>query len=231
MSDADIENDQRRPPDSGRAGRSAARSRNAPGEGKRLRAEIVAAAERLMAAGSAEDSLSLRAVAREAGIAAPSVYLHFSSKEDLQVGIVTDFFIDLRRAIVAAFGGTTDPRDALLAGCVAYCDFAEERPGAYRALFATPRPAMPTPPGEPDAGAEALGELVGALARCMDAGFAPRTDPLRLAVEVWTMLHGISSLRWALPEFPWPPLDEQVRQALRSIAGVRFAEDQNPART
>lgn len=209
----------------GGAGEGVQRSRNRVGEGKRLREEIVTAAERLMAVGSAEDSLSLRAVAREAGIAAPSIYLHFASKEDLQRGIVSAFFIDLAQTITAAFGGIADPRVALQAGCVAYCRFAEDRPGAYRALFATPRAAIPAAPGEPDRGAEALGTLVDALARCMDAGYAPRTDSLRLAVEVWTALHGISSLRWALPEFGWPPLEEQVRSVLRTTAGVRFADD------
>lgn len=206
-----------------RAGRGSRRSRNRLGEGGRLREEIVAAAERLMAAGSAEDSLSLRAVAREAGIAAPSVYLHFASKEDLQRGIVDAFFVDLRDTITRAFSGIADPREALLAGCTAYCRFAEERPGAYRALFATPRDGAAAPPGEPDPGREALGTLVDALAACMETGYAPQTDPFGLAVEVWTALHGISSLRWALPGFGWPPLAEQVRGVLRTVAGVRFA--------
>ncbi len=203
--------------------RRAPRQRNRHGEGTRLREEIVAAAERLMAAGSAEDSLSLRAVAREAGIAAPSIYLHFASKEELQRGIVDAFFLDLRDAITEAFGETADPLRALLSGCLAYCRFAEERPGAYRALFATPRDGGLAGPEAPDSGRDALGTLVDALARCMEAGSAPRTDPFALAVEVWTALHGIASLRWAMPGFGWPPLEEQVRRVLESFAGVRFA--------
>ncbi len=207
------------------AGQRASRQRNRHGEGTRLRAEIVSAAERLMAAGSAEDSLSLRAVAREAGIAAPSIYLHFASKEELQRGIVDEFFVDLRDTIVEAFAETPDPPQALLSGCLAYCRFAEQRPGAYRALFATPRDGATAGPGEPDSGRDALGTLVDALARCMEAGCAPSTDPFALAVEVWTALHGIASLRWAMPGFGWPPLEEQVRRVLESVAGVRFDGD------
>ncbi|MCA9878619.1 MAG: TetR family transcriptional regulator [Thermomicrobiales bacterium] len=46
------------------------------------------AADRLLTAGASPESLSLRAVAREAGVAAPSVYLHFESKAEVALSTI-----------------------------------------------------------------------------------------------------------------------------------------------
>src|SRR5690242_10519897 len=59
------------------------RAPNVRGEGERLRQEILGAATRILEETGREDALSLRGVAREVGIAAPSVYRHFKSKADL----------------------------------------------------------------------------------------------------------------------------------------------------
>ena len=53
-----------------------ARQRNPRGQGERLRDDIIEAASRLLA-DPAAPPLTLRAVAREVGVAATSVYLHF----------------------------------------------------------------------------------------------------------------------------------------------------------
>ncbi|MER8060752.1 MULTISPECIES: TetR/AcrR family transcriptional regulator [unclassified Streptomyces] len=74
------------------------------GEGGALKEEILAAAARLLAESGREEALSLRAVAREVGIAAPSVYLHFKDRSEL-VATVT------RRAyekLVAELGEARD---------------------------------------------------------------------------------------------------------------------------
>ena len=63
------------------------RRRNARGEGERLRQELIRAASQLLESLPGEESLSLRAVARQAGVSAPSVYLHFADKGEL-VGAV-----------------------------------------------------------------------------------------------------------------------------------------------
>jgi AcrR family transcriptional regulator len=201
---------------------SARRSRYPAGAGLRLRGDIVAAAERLLAAAGDDQALSLRAVAREAKIAAPSIYLHFASKDELMRGLVADFFTALRDALVAAVADIDDPRDGLLTGCLAYCRFAAERPGAYRVLFLTPRTWAPRRPDDHDVGTDAFMVLVDGIAACQQSGHAPVADPQRLATDVWAALHGIATLRWAMPNFPWPSLDEQIRHVLSGLAGVRF---------
>src|SRR4051812_21900587 len=92
------------------------RERSPQGEGARLREELIAAAVRLLAAEVDADALSLRGVAREAGVAAPSVYLHFASKEDLLRAVVNAHFSALQGAIETALASAHDPTSRLLAG-------------------------------------------------------------------------------------------------------------------
>src|ERR671921_932375 len=121
------------------------RERSPQGEGARLRDELIAAAGRLLATDEDVDSLSLRGVAREAGVAAPSVYLHFASKEALLRAVVSAHFTALQGAIETALASAHDPTSRLLAGCLAYCRYAMEHPGSYQLLFNTPRPDMRDP--------------------------------------------------------------------------------------
>jgi AcrR family transcriptional regulator len=207
------------------------RQRNRHGEGGRLRDELIAAATALLAE-SGDERVSLRAVARRVGIAAPSVYLHFPSKEALVRAVVEAHFVALRETIEAALAPETDPAARLLAGCLAYCRFASERPVPYRILFGDARrPTLPAPspdgPGETP-GEAAFGTLVDAIAACIATGAAPPADPFRLATDVWPALHGLASLRRASPDFPWPPLEEQVRSMLERLVGVSLTADRGP---
>src|SRR5918997_837619 len=100
------------------------RERNPQGEGARLRDELIAAAGRLLARDGDVDALSLRGVAREAGVAAPSVYLHFASKGDLLRAFVGSHFAARQRAIETSVPSGYAPASRLLAGCLAYCRYA-----------------------------------------------------------------------------------------------------------
>jgi AcrR family transcriptional regulator len=215
------------------------RSRNPHGQGGRLRAELIAAADRILAQTGDVEALSLRGVAREVGIATPSIYLHFPDKAALVQAVLEARFEQLRLAVRAAAEthAADGPAAQLRAGCLAYCRFATEHPNAYRVLFGR-RPGrdltLPaktlTPPGgevSPGAasslpvGAEAFGFLVDGVSRCMAADLAPQVDPMRIATSVWTALHGIVALRGSVPHFPWPPLEQQVDDVLRGIVGLR----------
>jgi AcrR family transcriptional regulator len=197
------------------------RARNPQGQGGRLRAELIAAADRLLAGTGDIEGLSLRAVARAVGIATPSIYLHFPDKQALIHAALVARFEELgeavRTAVAAAPGG---PVDRLRAGCLAYCRFAIEHPSAYRVLFSR-APAIASdvePPARGiDAGEPNLRMLSEGIGACMRAGAAPIGDPGRAAIGVWTALHGIVSLRGSSPYFPWPPLEEQVDEVLTGL--------------
>jgi AcrR family transcriptional regulator len=221
------------------------RMRNPQGQGARLRAELIDAADRILARTGDVPGLSLRAVAREVGIATPSIYLHFPDKETLVHAVLAARFTELGDAVRAAVMEATGPAGQLRAGCLAYCRFATEHPNAYRVLFGRRHAPTPQPPppcegegeqgpgvtnraprsdGAPLApdhpGAAAFGFLVEGVSACMRAGIAPADDPFRVATNVWTALHGIVSLRGSAPGFPWPALDRQIDDVLTGLVGL-----------
>ena len=69
------------------------RTRNPRGDGARLRDEILTAATALVDDG--EVPLSLRGVARRAGISAPSIYGHFADLDALVAAMLAQSFREL----------------------------------------------------------------------------------------------------------------------------------------
>src|SRR5437764_4599005 len=72
----------------------APRSRNARGEGDRLRGEIIDAAVKVLSVLGPEDPFSLRSVARMAKIAAPSIYIHFPDRNVLLLAVLEKLFAE-----------------------------------------------------------------------------------------------------------------------------------------
>ena len=200
------------------------RERNPQGEGGRLRDELIAAAGRLLAVENDVESLSLRGVAREAGVAAPSVYLHFASKEALLREVVSAHFASLQQAIEIGVASGDDPTSRLLAGCLAYCRYAVEQPGSYQLLFNTPLPDIKDSAFAGTSGAAAFQTLVDGVAACIEAGVARHGNSFRIATDIWSALHGTASLRRATTGFPWPPLEEQVRGILEAFTGIPYRD-------
>ena len=198
---------------------SSPRQRNPRGQGERLRDDIIEAASRLMA-DPAAPPLTLRGVAREAGVAATSVYLHFADIESLVLAVAERRFGELVLLQDRAQNSGADPCERLQAGSLAYCEFGLEHPGQYLVMFANPLPLPDRMTPEEFPGYRALQRLNAAVAECI--GREPE-DPetSRTAQLIWQQLHGIVSLRISRPRFPWPPLSETVTEAVdRLLAGA-----------
>jgi AcrR family transcriptional regulator len=196
------------------------RVRNARGEGSRLRTELVAAASRLLEHGDPTE-VTLRGVAREAGVAAPSVYGHFTDLDALLRTVVEHHLGSLRAQVEAASppGPSTGAAARFRAGCLAYCRWGVEHPGAYSAVFGGQVLRLLS---EDEAAAFADGEVLLQHLRDLLAALprvtADRVDDLALAT--WTALHGVVALRTGKPGYPWPPLTAHVDLVLRGVVGV-----------
>jgi AcrR family transcriptional regulator len=209
---------------SGSASGNRARSRNPVGEGNRLRDELLAAAGRLLAAKGDPEAVTLRAVAREAGIAAPSVYLQFADRDALLQAVFVEHFAEFQQAIEAAGAASDDPAQRLLRGCLAYLRFAEERPGSYRVIFETTYPRWPELTTAELPGMAAFQVLVDGVAACITAGQARPGDSFQIATDIWVAMHGMVSLRQRLSAFPWPAMEQQLIGILHALAGVPVGE-------
>lgn len=195
------------------------RRRNRRGEGARLRAELIEAAARVLESSGDAHAITLTAVAREAGIAAPSIYRHFAGRDQLVEAVVADRFERLEEALLEAMATAPGPADALRACCRAYCRFGLEHPGHYQVLFNAPLPLDPDRPGERP-GERVFGRLVAAVQACIEAGVAREGDAPVMAVSLWVALHGIVSLRTSRPHHPWPPVDTLVDAAISGQVGL-----------
>lgn len=187
------------------------RERNRRGQGGRLRADIVAAATALLDESGTGEAVTLRAVARRAGITAPAIYPHFPHREAILLAVVQEAFAELHEQLRTA-STAGEPVARLHQACAAYLAFAADRPHRYRAMFGgvwNTEQALER--DEVDAadltalGRDALLVLATCLQDCVDAGRSASRDAGADAVALWLGLHGLADQRAVTAAFPWPP--------------------------
>jgi AcrR family transcriptional regulator len=193
-----------------RSSASPRRARARRGEGPRLRQEILAAATRLLAETGDTEAVSIRAVAEAVGVTPPSIYLHFADKTELIFAVCEEQFRQLDAEMAAAEAGVGDPLAALRRRGQAYVRFGLGNAEAYRVLFMY-KDQVPEHVDERYLyRSDTFNHLVGSVQRCLDAGALRPGDPLQIAIGLWVLVHGITSLLLAAPAFPWPLAPEEL---------------------
>jgi AcrR family transcriptional regulator len=162
------------------------RNRNPRGAGERLRFEIIDAAITLIDQANDAAALTLRGIARQAQISAPSIYRHFPDLDAVITAVLTRSFEQLTKALAAAAGRQGAPVARLLAGCRAYVDFGWAHPARYRLMFAASGYAA-------DAVA-AFTLIEQAIGQCVAAGASASTDPHADTYLLWVAMHGLATL-------------------------------------
>ncbi len=150
-------------------------------------AEAVLAREGLAA-------VTVRAVAAEAGVAPMGVYNRFGSKDGLIEALVMRSF-DLLREAVQGSDDEPDPIRRLRASGLRYREFALRHPQHYAVIFisAEGHAAGANPEVEEHARA-AFEALVAHVAYGIQAGVIRDGDPVDLAQQIWSTVHGAVSL-------------------------------------
>lgn len=151
-----------------------------------MREEIVAAGIRLVDETGDPAALTLRGVARVAGIKAPSIYQHFPDLGAVTEAVLAASFAELRRVVAAALASVGSEPEALLAGCSAYVHFAWAHRARYQLMFSAQGFA-------PDAVAT-YHAIEEALRRCVSAGRSSSADPHGDTFLLWVAMHGIATL-------------------------------------
>ncbi|MFC9057179.1 TetR/AcrR family transcriptional regulator [Streptomyces sp. NPDC057074] len=158
------------------------------------------AVQRLLGEWGSYDQLTMRAVAKEVGIAAPSIYLHFTDKTDLVWAALGDRYRELAAAMAAEAEDASDvrPLDALRAQARAYCRFAMSNPGHYRLMFEVQQPTADPSRVAGHPALQVFDVLSAGLRSCSEAGFL-LSAPVREAAQIlWSGLHGMVSLQHSL---------------------------------
>jgi AcrR family transcriptional regulator len=186
------------------------RPRNRRGEGGRLREEIVETAMRLVEGEGGARAVTLRAIAREVGIATTSIYSHFADVDEVMDAVTARAFGELADLLGNAAAAESDPVARLRAVCHMYVALGAQHPRTYHLLFSEgPRsPAENNPPPVP--GADALHFLREGISACAAAGRSTSLDPDQDAAALWTAMHGYVILQTGDPASPSPPDDHLV---------------------
>lgn len=219
-----------------------ARRRNPRGQGQLLKEQFIEATARLLATLEVPETLTLRQVAREVGVAPASIYSHFPDLGALIDHVLRQRYEELAQLMAEAAESARDPMEELVAQCAAYVQWGVEQPGHYRTLFGGRMPTVLAPHPDTSAmrasssadldddthetGAELLESLVTALAGVTDPNGSETTPDQRweAGLLLWTALHGLISLYNDHGDLPWPPLDNLIEQTIGLHVGRPAAE-------
>lgn len=153
-----------------------------------LRSALLAVADQLIDEGDA-GALSLREVARRAGVSAPATYRHFRDKEALLAAVATKGFVDFGLALTQAVAQAADP---LAAMGQAYVRFAVARPGRFRLMYG---PAIADRSRYPELQAAWQASAQGMQAALLARSPGPSApDAAVTSLKLWCMVHGLSQL-------------------------------------
>ncbi|MET9497240.1 TetR/AcrR family transcriptional regulator [Streptomyces sp. NPDC006552] len=174
------------------------RAQSQLGEGEALKEEILRAAARMLAESGREGELSLRAVAREVGIAAPSVYLHFRNRAELVDTLTRRAYGRLAAELREARAQCGEPRAAVHAVARRYCRFALDNPRVYRLMFGIERIEVP----RDEVTAHPLWQVRAVWDEAVSAyrpAHAAGPERERRVDLLWFSLHGMVAMAVALP--------------------------------
>ena len=157
-----------------------------------LRQKVLKASLALIEEGGL-DRLSMREVARKAGVSHQAPYHHFGDREAILAAIATEGFAKLKQEMDRALEKIAPQRNgAIEAIAGAYVDFALRHPGHFQVMFrsdAVPIEKYPEALKNADA-------AFGALVEVIDKSFAGEPPEARrnLAFGCWAFTHGLATL-------------------------------------
>ena len=159
-----------------------------------LREALIEAARQLMAEHGPE-GVTLSEAARMAGVSPAAPYRHFKDRANLVAALAVEGFTHFADALEKAWNnGAGGPLTSLNRVGYAYVEFARRQPAFYTAMFESGIDHGSEPELSHQSN-RAFGVLRDAAA-AMHATLpeARRAPPLMMALHIWTMAHGISSL-------------------------------------
>lgn len=167
-------------------------------------------------------ALSMREVARRAGVSHQAPYHYFADRAAILAAVAQVGFERLRDALRAAHTGPGDAVERLERGGQAYVAFARAHPGYFRVMF---RPELVdlSEHAEAVAVADEARALLDALVQALvDEGRLAPEGVTGMVTLAWSFVHGLASLVLDGPLAKTSPVatDDQVAEAFRVYAAL-----------
>lgn len=140
-------------------------------------------------------ALSVRAIARRAGVSTGLLYSYFVDLSDLLQSLWTRPVAEFGREVAAIVDAEPDPVTRIERLLVAYVAWAHDHPDVYRGvlLFVRP-PTSPSPDRQPLDELPFHRALCAALAEAQAEDRVRSGDPAELAQVLWAGVHGALAL-------------------------------------
>ncbi len=159
-----------------------------------VRGRVLAAAVKLIEKDGLA-ALSMREVARAAGVSHQAPYHYFEDRESILAAIAEEGFTVLAQRLENAVDNTDDgPTERLAMLARVYVEFACDHPALFRVMFRPDFVDAERFPTMRSCGARAFDMLPVAVQACIDAGLPPEPSVQSLIVLCWSMAHGLACL-------------------------------------
>jgi AcrR family transcriptional regulator len=131
-------------------------------------------------------ALSLRAVARRAGVSPAAPYRHYADREALVSAVAAVGYGELAERLMAAHPSPSTP-EQLASAAIAYVQFALERRALFRIMFEEPCDR------DNDQRTAATTAVSLYVREIVQRSF-PQADADALATAIWALVHGLALL-------------------------------------
>ncbi len=142
------------------------------------------------------EALTLRAVARRAGVSEAAPYRHFADKDALLAAVAEQGFVSLKQEMdaAAARSADADPLTRLRRLGAAYVRFAVEHAAHFRVMSGPVVARRKQYPSLDQAANASFASLLQALAEAQAAGVVAGGDIEELGLAAWAFVHGLAAL-------------------------------------
>jgi AcrR family transcriptional regulator len=178
-----------------RGGRAAASSAETPYHHGALRDALLQAAERVLERDGLS-GLTLRAVAREAGVSHAAPTHHFGDLTGLVSELAAIGFLQFNAAMGGACAPGASPMQRAMARARAYVAYAQAHPGMYGLMFRAERLdySRPSLHEAAEASFAGLAGAIGASRQEQISDDALTLDQAAAIVRAWSLVHGFTML-------------------------------------
>lgn len=183
------------------------RSSEAPDD---VRAQILAAAVSCMEEGGLAE-LSMREVARRAGVSHQLPYHYFTDREGILAAVAQAGFDLLRGRFMKAVKIEGSGADKLAAAGRAYVEFACDHPAHFRVMFRQDFVAMENHADAQASADSCFAQLPVMVMEAIEDGLPPHPNPQAIIIMGWSIAHGLACLL----------LDGPLAKKIPEAAGAR----------
>lgn len=173
--------------------------------------------------------MSMRKIAKQAGVSATSIYLHFKNKDELLLALIESSIAKLAVTLEENLSDSDDSIAKLEKMAQAFVEFALNNPQEYEIIYMVRPEEMPKFPKEKFLQIRKIYELLAEIiSEGSDRGPLRVDDPLMSAYTLWAQLHGVASVIISKRLDTRIPTGEFVSQAVDHII-QGFISQKTPA--